>query len=259
MFGLAALLATLIATVSPAHAVCIPDRGGKCVMPPLRDPAPDLPRKSVEDIAGDCGAYGLLDPNAPIYTSDELAAATVSIWREITSIRTKEQPTSAAYPSAEAEIAQLMAISNELQRCIYNNNAIDRMTRALDSCEALMDAVAETDRAAASLYRRQGISRGDWIKQLQLFLPAAQMCRNKLGRCYNPDNRSQAKAALVLMHYALTLKYTSQNKTELKLNLPACNKTQLRLGLDKPKGPPVELDYLNAMIDSEFIQFPVAQ
>ena len=237
----------------PANAVVIRDESGKLVTLPPAEPSPDLPRKTAEEMASDCGARPLLDPSGPTYSNREIAAAALSLLMIAAEARSSGKPVDPAYGTAESEINAMISAANELERCRYNNDAIDRASRAMDSCAALQEAVEKTDAAAASLARRDALTPSEWVKMLELFLPAAQACRNKLGRCFNPNRKSQSAAALALERLKVGLNLSSRQQASLQLHLPVCTKTNLRAGLDKPRGAPVEIEYLNTMIGDEFV------
>lgn len=251
--AMAALTACSIVAATPASAVVIRDASGKFVLLPPAAPQPEYPRKEAEQMAGDCAdrTASLTDMG---YTRRELAGAALDLLMIAHENRATGETQDKNFASADSEFNFLISAALELERCMYEVDMIDLSIRALDSCEQLLKAVDRSDAYAGGLFKRNGITVSQWVRSLERFLPAAQSCRNKLGRCYNPNNESQTQALRALIRLEISLKFTSERKALLTINIPTCTKTMVKAGLDKPnRDDRPEIEYINMMAGDDFI------
>jgi hypothetical protein len=124
---------------------------------------------------------------------------------------------------------------------------------AFSSCQALLEEVEALDAAAQPLFEKGALSRSDWVRSLETFLPAANVCRRKLGLCYNPSNPTQTAAAYALMRLETSLRFTSEDQAMLNLKLPPCTRTMMDLKLYDPKNGTEAIEYINMMVDDDFV------
>lgn len=249
--AMVALVASM-ALATTADAVIVRDKSGKYViLPPA--PAPEYTRKTAEEMASDCGARAG-DPSRGGYTNRELTGAGLELAMVATQNRQSGVAQDERFSSADQEYESLNAAMGEIERCMFDNDMNRRAVHALDSCEALQKEVERTDYAASRLYRRDALTASQWIHALEQLLPGAQACRNKLGRCFNPNNKSQEKGLMALIQLQIALKMSSGRKAVLSLKMPTCTKTMRKAGLQNPDpNDRPELEYINMVEGDEFV------
>ena len=237
----------------PASACVLYDQMGRNICAKPKFDTSEMARKTFEQMAADCADVPITGSDHPSISDADLSKAILSLGLISNRIRAGGGVMDPDYGTPENELNALRGSIISLETCQYKKTIIDRAVRAFDSCQALMDEIEALDIAAQALYEKGGLSKSEWVRSLETFLPAAQACRRKLGQCFNPNSRSQTAAALALTRLEVSLRITSENQAKLNIKLPPCNRTMMRKELYDPKNGTESLEYINTMVDDEFV------
>jgi hypothetical protein len=260
-----ALFAVAIALGAPAHAWFYPQAEG---YKPVRDAfgdvvwrdeygnpylGPKYPKKDgftaefAEAMASNCADRPMFQGSE--FTNEDLAAAIIalnlSIYRGGGFNRERTGPTGPTSGIQPVDIAALESAVGRLKACQFRNDNLERASRAFSSCGALLKELWDTDDAAASLFEAGKITKSEWIRALEVFLAPAQACRSKLGKCFNPNVRTQVAVYEVLQTLQTLLKLTGGSGVVLNVKLPVCNKTQISNNQDLPQNGTEVIEYIN--------------
>lgn len=248
------ILAFGLAAAPRAEACVLYDEFGRnlCANKPKFDTS-EAARKTFEQMASECANSPITGSDSPTYSNAELTKAIISLGLLTNRIRAGGGNIDPDYGSPEAEMNALQGTIAALEACQFKKTIIDRAVRAFDSCQALMDEIEALDVAAQPIFDKGGLTTAEWVRSLETFLPAAQSCRNKLGRCFNPKSPTQTAAALALMRLQISLKFTSKDQAKLNLKLPPCTRTMMNAKDYDPKNGTEALEYINTIVDDEFI------
>ncbi len=253
---LALLIALVVAglfAAPPAEACVLYDQFGRNICNPPKYDTSDMARKTFEQMAAKCATSPLDGPDAVAYSNAEFAKAILSLSLISNRIRAGGGVSDTDYGSSTEELDALKGMIRTLEACQYKKASLDRAVWAFDSCEALQQQIDALDEAAALLHEKGALSRSEWVRTLELLLPAAQACRKKLGRCFNPKSPTQYAAALALARFAVSLQFSSKNEAKLNIKLPACTRTMMDKNLWKPEKGAEAIEYINTMVGDEFI------
>lgn len=246
---LIALVVVGLFAAPPAGACVLYDQFGRNICKPPRFDTSDMARQTFEKMAAECAG----SPDTASYSGAQITKAIVSLSLISNRIRAGGGVSDSKYGSPAEEMEAIQDMVRALEACKYKQESLDRAVWAFDNCEALQEQIEAIDEAAAPLVEKGTLSRNDWIRSLELLLPAAQACRKKLGRCFNPNNKSQSDAALALSRLAIALKFSSQNEANLNIKLPACTRTMMDKKLWDPKNGTESIEYINKMVGDEFV------
>ncbi|MFT3809051.1 MAG: hypothetical protein QM698_03975 [Micropepsaceae bacterium] len=123
---------------------------------------------------------------------------------------------------------QLTRLAGELlalNRCRFDMNARRGARFALASCISLKNQMKTIDEDGRYLRQKSLLTHRDLVAAIEGLLPAAQACRDKLGKCFNPNNKQQAEYAQILYALEYYIRDLTANRSLLKIYLPPCSKT----------------------------------
>ena len=204
---------------------------------------------TAKQMLGECINTSLDKEDARIFTPDEFASAISETLRVSRWIKTGLIKPDAGTPKPE----DLKELVSALEECRMRQNVRQSKALAMLSCNSLMEEMWRVDKEGELLFKRGSIFRRDWVIALEQLLPAAQMCRNQLGNCYNPAQGSQKRVMDILMSFSILLYNASDGKTNLNYKIAPCTPTYL-VGDDVPDPKKKELiEYLNTTVDDEFV------
>lgn len=242
-----------MAAMPSAQACVLYDQLGRNICNRPKFDTSDMARKTFEQMAAECASSPITGSDEPKFTDADLAKAIISLGLLTNRIRAGGGVIDPDYASPEAEMNALQGTIGALQACQYKKTIIDRAVRALDSCQALMEEIEALDAAAQPLYEKGALSKAEWVRSLETFLPGANACRRKLGLCFNPNSATQTAAALALFRLETSLRFTSDGEARLNLKVPACTRTMMDAKLYDPKNGTQAIEYINTMVDDEFV------
>lgn len=148
------------------------------------------------------------------------------------------------------QLDRMMGELISLSQCQFDSHAQRAGRFALAGCISLKNQMWALDDEANYLVKKSRISPHDKVDGIEKLLPAVQACRDKLGKCYNPNNKQQAEWATSLFAFETYVRDISENQSRLELHLPACSKSMLEAGDDKPKpGDQRSITYLDTAMD----------
>lgn len=237
----------LMATPMRAGAVVIegPD-GGLVILPP---PVPGGDPLTAKQMLGQCMDNAMHPENARDFTPDEFASNISHAMRMGRLIKSGVMQPTESMPSAES----WRDLAAALEECRMQQNVKRSSNIAMLSCDAMFEEMWAIDKEGEMLFKSGRIFRPDWVHALESLLPAAQMCRNQLGSCYNPAKPTQKHVVDILMSFSILLDNASNGQTRINFKLPACTPTWLAED-ENPNPYKMQLiDYLNLTVDDEFV------
>lgn len=182
----------------------------------------------------------MTDPNRIHFTPAEYGAAMLALGKQIAElIQSSTAMTGADAAQAAQARDQLFAQLDTLATCQLEEYAYTLRFRAAASCRGLRNAVELLDGPAVTALKREKIIRGDWLRMLESFLPAAAKCRRSLGQCLNPNNARQMQDYRYLLEFVVDVEMVSKGETTVSYVLPPCNQTMIEQGKDKVPDDPL--------------------
>jgi hypothetical protein len=148
---------------------------------------------------------------------------------------------------------QLTRLAGELlalNRCRFDMQSKRAARLALSGCLALKSQLKAIEEDGSYLRKKSLLTHYDMVAAIEGLLPAAQACRDKLGKCFNPNNKQQAEYAQILYALEFYIRDLTKNQSLLKLYLPACSKTYKPKDQIPQKGDQEALIYVNTAFGS---------
>lgn len=179
-------------------------------------------------------AAGECVKDTDIFSDYEYTYYSMNLLREIGIMQMSGGVREGTVGDLDTQIAQLRDLNRSLNQCRFDRYSRHALERALNSCKGLVHELYALDSEAAFFMKKGWITKYDRMAGAEKLLPAVQACRDKLGKCYNPNSKTQVEWATSLFAAEAFFRDITNQKAALLLDLPPCSRTMLLAGDDKP-------------------------
>ncbi len=183
------------------------------------------------------------------YSDDNYVFYIMTLIREMGMMRMSGGVLDGTVGTFDEQMGRMVEANRSLNQCRFRDESRRAAARALSGCKMLNRETNTIERESRRYLQEHTIQKGEFVNAIEMLLPAAQACRDKLGKCYNPESRQQREWAEALFAFEAYISavtggkgWISSGYRDLSLDLPPCSRTMLDANDDKPD--PKDRDYI---------------